>query len=50
MAQRLKALTALPKVLVQFPANTWWLTTICNGTQGPLLVCEDSCSVLIYMK
>jgi hypothetical protein len=31
MAQRVKALTAVPKVLVQIPATTWWLTTICNG-------------------
>jgi hypothetical protein len=30
MAQQLRALTALPEVL--FPAPTWWLTTICNGT------------------
>jgi hypothetical protein len=24
---------------VQFPATTWWLTTICNGIQCTLLVC-----------
>jgi hypothetical protein len=24
---------------VQFPATTWWLTTICNGVWYPLLVC-----------
>jgi hypothetical protein len=30
MAQRLRALTALPEVLIQFPASTWWLTTIRN--------------------
>jgi hypothetical protein len=24
---------------VQFPATTWWLTTICNGLWCPLLVC-----------
>jgi hypothetical protein len=24
---------------VQFPATTWWLTTICNGIWCPLLVC-----------
>jgi hypothetical protein len=30
MAQWLRALTAVPEVLVQFPATTWWLTTICN--------------------
>jgi len=28
MAQRLRVLSALPEV--QFPANTWWLTTIDN--------------------
>jgi hypothetical protein len=32
MAQRLRALTLLfQRSLVQFPAITWWLTTICNG-------------------
>jgi len=30
MAQRLRALTALPEVLSSIPATTWWLTTICN--------------------
>ena len=42
MAQQLRALTAFPKVLSlipQFPATTWWLTTICNGLRCPLLVC-----------
>jgi hypothetical protein len=24
---------------VQFPATTWWLTTICNGIRCPFLVC-----------
>jgi hypothetical protein len=38
MAQWLRALTALPEVLSQFPATTWWLTTICNGIRCPLLV------------
>jgi hypothetical protein len=28
MAQRLKALAALPKVLSSYPATTWWLTLI----------------------
>jgi hypothetical protein len=32
VAQWLRALTALPEVLIQFSATTWWLTTICNGT------------------
>jgi len=31
MAQQLTALTTLPEDLIQFPATTWWLTTICNG-------------------
>jgi hypothetical protein len=30
MAQQLRALTALLKVLSSNPATTWWLTTICN--------------------
>jgi hypothetical protein len=31
MAQWLRALTALPKVLSSNPRNyRWWLTTICN--------------------
>jgi hypothetical protein len=36
---------------VQFPATTWWLTTICNGIWCPLSgVSEDSYSVLIKIK
>jgi hypothetical protein len=31
MAHHLRTLTALPEVIVQFPATTWWLTTICDG-------------------
>jgi hypothetical protein len=27
---------------VQFPATTWWLTTICNGVWCPLLVSKES--------
>jgi hypothetical protein len=30
MAQQLRALTALPKVLSSNPTTTCWLTTICN--------------------
>ena len=30
MAQRLRALTALPEVLSSNPETTRWLTTICN--------------------
>jgi hypothetical protein len=30
MAQRVRALTALPKVLSSNPATTWWITTIHN--------------------
>jgi hypothetical protein len=34
MVQRVRALTALPeRSQVQFPATTWWLTTIYNGTR-----------------
>jgi hypothetical protein len=32
MAQRLRALTVLPEDQVQFPATTWWLTTVCNSS------------------
>jgi hypothetical protein len=30
---------------VQFPATTWWLTTICNGIWCPLLVCLKTATV-----
>jgi hypothetical protein len=30
MAQCLRALAALPKVMSSIPSNQWWLTTICN--------------------
>ena len=40
MAQQITALTA------QFPAPTWWLTTICNGIQRPLLVYMKTVTVL----
>jgi hypothetical protein len=34
-----------------FPATTWWLTTICNGDPMPSSgVSEDSDSVPTYMK
>ena len=41
MAQWLRALTALPEALIQFPAPTWWLTTICNGIWCTLLLCPN---------
>jgi hypothetical protein len=37
IAQWLRSLTALPETLVQFPATTWWITTICNGIPYTLL-------------
>jgi hypothetical protein len=30
IAQQVRALTALPKVLSSNPSNPWWLTTTCN--------------------
>jgi hypothetical protein len=45
MAQQLTALTALPEVLVQFPATTWCLTTICNEIRCHLLVCLKTATV-----
>ena len=39
MAQKLRALTALPEVLCSIRATTWQFKTICNGTWCPLLVC-----------
>ncbi|CAO2608103.1 hypothetical protein LEMLEM_LOCUS13659 [Lemmus lemmus] len=42
IAQRLRALAALPDVLIQFPATTWWLTTICNEIWCPLLASKHT--------
>jgi hypothetical protein len=52
MAQRLRALAALPEALSSIPSNhTWWLTTICNGILMPSSgVSEDSYSVFVYIK
>jgi len=49
MAQRLRALTALPKVLSSIPSNTWWLTTICNEIRCPLLVCLKTATMYLYI-
>jgi hypothetical protein len=49
MAQWLRALTALPKVLSQIPANIWWLTTICNEIWGPLLGCLKTATVYLFI-
>jgi hypothetical protein len=49
MAQWLRALTALPEVLSSIP-QIHRFTTICNGIWCPLLVSEDSYSVLTYKK
>ena len=35
---------------VQFPATTWWLTTICNGVWCPFLVCLKTATVYSYIK
>jgi hypothetical protein len=43
-SQQVRALTALPKVLVQILATTWWLTTTRNEIWRPLLVCLKSVS------
>jgi hypothetical protein len=42
MAQQLRALRSI----VQFPATTWWLTTIYNGVGCPLLVCLKRAMVM----
>ena len=48
MAQQVRALTVLPKVLSQIPATTWWLTsTDLMPSSG---VSEDSYSVFTYNK
>jgi hypothetical protein len=39
MVQQLRAWLFFQRSWVQFPATTWWLTTICNGIWCPLLVC-----------
>ena len=33
---------------VQFPATTWWFTTISNGIRCPLLVCLKTATVYSY--
>lgn len=38
MTQWYRALTALPEDHIQFPAPTWWLTTIGNYSPGALQV------------
>ena len=43
MIQSLRALAALQKYLVQFPATMWWLTTIDNEIWRPLLVFSNTC-------
>jgi hypothetical protein len=47
MTQRLRTLTALPQVLSSV-LNQWWLTTICNGIQCPLLVSLKTATVYSY--
>jgi hypothetical protein len=49
MAQQLRALTALPEALISIPSGTWWLTTICNEIQCPLLVCLKTVTVYSYI-
>lgn len=41
MAQWLRALAVLQEV--QFPASTWWLTTIYKEISCPLLACRSTC-------
>ena len=50
MAQRLRALIALPEVPVQFLATTWWVTTIYNVTWCRLLVCQKTATVCSYKR
>jgi hypothetical protein len=49
MAQRLKALTALLKVLSSNPTTTWWLTTISNEIWRPLLECLKTATVYLHI-
>ena len=49
MAQRLRALTALPKVLSSNAATTWWLTTIPNEIWLPLLECLKTATVYLHI-
>ena len=42
MAQRLRTLPALPKVLSSIPSNHMVLTTICNEVWCPLLACRHT--------
>jgi hypothetical protein len=43
MAQRLRALAALPEVLSSNPTTAWWLTTIFNEIWCPLLAFSHIC-------
>ena len=47
-AQWLRALIALLEVLNSIPASTWWLTTMCNGIQCPLLVHLKTATMYSY--
>jgi hypothetical protein len=49
MAQGLRALTALPKVLIQIPATTWHLTTICNEIWCTLLECLKTATLYLHI-
>jgi hypothetical protein len=48
MAQWLRELAALPEVLSSIPTTTWWLTTICDEIQCPLLVHLKTAIVYSY--
>lgn len=37
IAQRLGTLAALPKTWIQFPASTWWLSTVVTPTSGDVM-------------
>jgi hypothetical protein len=49
MAQRVRALTALPKVVSSNLTTTWWLTTTRNEIGRPLLVRLKIATVYLHI-
>ena len=47
MAQWLRTLNGLLKVLSSNPTTTWWLTTTRNEIWCPLLVCSKTATVYL---
>jgi hypothetical protein len=51
MAQRVRALAALPEVLSSIPSNNMVVAhNICDGTQCPLLVCLKTVMLHSFTK